>query len=389
MSVADNIRLLALFNFFSEFRLYAPIAILYFSEVSGSYALGMSIYSVSRLAQAIFEVPTGMFSDLIGRKKTLVLGAMAALCSLMFYAIGGSYLVLIIGGIFEGLTWALYSGNNNALLYDTLAETGQLDRYQEYLGKVSSAFQLALGIASIVGSLIAAFSFQLVMWVSVIPMVLAFLVTLRMVEPKVHAYESTSPYAHLFTAIRQFIRNPRLRVLSIATILKFAFGESSWLFRSTFIEKLWPIWAIGIAQMIGNLCASASYYFAGRLIRRFSEFRLLVYGMSIVEATNLFGLLVPTIFSPALMAANSIFYGVNQVAVNGLQQREFTNEQRATMGSLISLAESLVFAIFSFSLGALADRIGVIDALVVVTLLNMIPMLLYWWLLRPRRLVQT
>lgn len=388
MSAARNIRLLGWFNFWADFRPYAPIAILYFSEVSGSYALGMSVFSATMLAQSLFEVPTGVLSDRVGRKQTVVYGAVAGVFALTFYAIGGTYLALITGAIFEGLGRAFYSGNNEALLHDTLAESGQREAYQEFLGKTSSMFQLALGISSIIGSLIAAISFQVVLWLSVVPMVLALLVSLRLVEPKVHTGHVGNIYAHLTTAFRNIVRNPRLRLLSAASVLSYAIGEASWLFRSAFIETLWPVWAIGVAQTIGNLTAALGFYFAGRIIRRFGEFRLLIGGMSLSELVNLIGLLVPTVLSPALMASNSIFYGVNSVAINGLIQREFTDEQRATMGSLNSFAGSLVFAVFSFLLGALADRIGVIPALVTAALLSLIPMMLYWKVLGGRATVR-
>lgn len=388
MSAARNIRLLGWFNFWADFRPYAPIAILYFSEVSGSYALGMSVFSATMLAQSLFEVPTGVLSDRVGRKQTVVYGAVAGVFALTFYAIGGTYLALITGAIFEGLGRAFYSGNNEALLHDTLAESGQREAYQEFLGKTSSMFQLALGISSIIGSLIAAISFQVVLWLSVVPMVLALLVSLRLVEPKVHTGHVGNIYAHLTTAFRNIVRNPRLRLLSAASVLSYAIGEASWLFRSAFIETLWPVWAIGVAQTIGNLTAALGFYFAGRIIRRFGEFRLLIGGMSLSELVNLIGLLVPTVLSPALMASNSIFYGVNSVAINGLIQREFTDEQRATMGSLNSFAGSLVFAVFSFLLGTLADRIGVIPALVTAALLSLIPMMLYWKALGGRATVR-
>lgn len=383
MPVSRNITLLGWFNFWAEFRPYAPIAILYYAQVSGSYALGMSIFSAAMLAQSLFEVPTGILSDMVGRKKTVVYGAVAGVFALTFYAIGGTYLALLIGAIFEGLGRAFYSGNNDALLYDTLAEMEDHAAFQHHLGRTSSMYQFALAIAAVLGSLIAAISFQVVYWLSVIPMVLALLVSLRLIEPRAHTTATSNIYAHLATAFRQFRRNARLRTLSIAGVLNFAIGESSWLFRSTFVASLWPVWAIGIAQLIGNVTAALSFYFAGRLIRRFGEFRLLVGGMSFSEAVNLFGLLVPTIASPALMALNSVFYGVNTVARQSLIQQEFTDEQRATMGSLNSFAGSLLFAVFSFLLGALADRIGVTPALVVAALLGTVPMMLYWRVLRP------
>jgi MFS family permease len=388
MLVARNIRWLSWFNFWADFRPYGPIAILYYSRVTGSYALGMSIFSAAMLAQSVFEMPTGVLSDMVGRKKTVVYGAVAGVFALTFYAIGGTYLALLVGAIFEGLGRAFYSGNNDALLYDTLAEMNQRETFREYLGKTSSMYQFALAISAVIGSLIAAFSFSVAYWVSVIPMVLALIFSLRLVEPHVHMRENTNLYAHLKTALRNFGKNARLRTLSIAGIISYAVGESSWLIRSAFITTLWPVWAIGIAQMIGNATAAISFYYAGRVIKRFGEFRLLLSGTLISEAINLFCLLVPTVLSPALMASNSIFFGVNTVAKSSLIQHEFSDEQRATMGSLTSFGGSIAFSIFSFLLGGLADRIGVIPALIVASLLSIIPMTLYFKVLRPTSTIE-
>ena len=63
MDSLSNIRRLAWFNFFLDFRLYGPIAIIYFGRVSGSYALGASVLSVVMLSSALLEVPTGVWSD--------------------------------------------------------------------------------------------------------------------------------------------------------------------------------------------------------------------------------------------------------------------------------------------------------------------------------------
>ena len=79
-----NIKLLALFNFFTDFHLFSAILIIYFAQVTGSYALGMSLFSVAMVSSALFEVPTGVFSDYIGRKKTMILGAMCAVLSITF-----------------------------------------------------------------------------------------------------------------------------------------------------------------------------------------------------------------------------------------------------------------------------------------------------------------
>src|SRR4051812_41556467 len=76
-----NIRLLALFNFLSDFRLYAPVMIIYFAEVSGSYVAAASVVSLTMLASAAFELPTGFLSDRFGRARVAAWGAAASALS--------------------------------------------------------------------------------------------------------------------------------------------------------------------------------------------------------------------------------------------------------------------------------------------------------------------
>src|SRR3990167_426786 len=110
-----NVRFLSIFNFLIGFTFFAPLAIIYFAKVSGSYTLGTSIFGVIMLSAAVFEVPTGVVSDKVGRKYTIILGSWARVAAFIFYAIGQSYLFLVIGAILEGLSRSFYSGNNDAL----------------------------------------------------------------------------------------------------------------------------------------------------------------------------------------------------------------------------------------------------------------------------------
>lgn len=154
-----NVHLLSIFNFLIGFSLFAPLAIIYFSKVSGSFTLGASIFGITMLASAIFEVPTGIWSDKVGRKQTIILGSWARVIAFVLYAVGLSYWWLVAGAIFEGLSRSFYSGNNDAFLYDTLADSGKEKDFHEYQGKVSSTEQLAMGIAALLGGIIANFSF--------------------------------------------------------------------------------------------------------------------------------------------------------------------------------------------------------------------------------------
>ncbi len=114
-----NLRILRQFNFLFGFSLFSPLAVIYYAQVSGSYTLGTSIFGLITLSTAVFEVPTGVLSDRIGRKQIIIFGSITRVIAYMAYALGFSYLWLVIGALFEGLAHALFSGNNDAFLYDT------------------------------------------------------------------------------------------------------------------------------------------------------------------------------------------------------------------------------------------------------------------------------
>lgn len=370
MAQHRNIRLLMIFNFLTDLRFYTPVAILYFAQVTGSFASGMAVFSVIMLSSALWEVPTGLLSDRVGRRRTVIMGALASTAAVVFYAVGGTFAMLAVGGVLEGLSRALYSGNNDALLYDTLAETSREAHFGEYAGKTRSMFQVAAAIAAIVGSILAAFSYPLVMWLSVVPQALNIVVSVFFYEPTRTTPHAQHAFAHLRESLRLVLANPRLRLLTLAGSLSGSVGEASFQFRSAFIETLWPVWAIGIARMCSALAAAVGFYFAGGFIRRFGEYRLLVWGITLSEVINFISLLFPTVLSPLLMSTNSIFFGINSTASDAMMQHEFTSAQRATMGSITSFSTSLLFAVAAPLLGAMADAWGTRAALLVATLFS-------------------
>lgn len=378
MIVHKNIKLLTWFNFFTDFKLYAPIAVIYFSQVTGSFALGMSIFSIAMVSSALFEIPTGVFSDRIGRRKTVIYGALAAVLYSIFYAIGQSFWILAVGAVLEGLSRSFYSGNNDALLHDTLAQTNEEHQYEEFLGRVSAMFQAALAVSAILGGILATWSFPLIMWLSVVPQLLCFFLAFKLIEPKLHSSQSGNIYQHLKDAYRNFLTNKKLRLLSVASVSGYAFGESAYQFQAAFYNTIWPVWAIGIAKTLSNLGAAASFHFSGRLIKRYNALKILIVDNIYSRIINTFATAFPTVLSPLLMSSTSVFFGVTSVAKNSLLQKEFTNEQRATMGSLNSFAGSIVFGIIAITLGALADRISPSHAFVVLQIFQLGNLYLYW-----------
>ena len=366
-----NIYLIAAHNFLIDFRLFAPIAVLYFAKVSGSYALAMSVFSAMFLSAALFEIPTGVLSDRLGRKWTLVIGTVAILLGMVLYALAHSYIFLLAGAVLEGFSRALYSGNNNALLHDTLEQMGEKDAYHRFLGKVSSLFQIAAAIAAIIGGLLASISFELVMWLSVIPQVINVVTCLFVIEPKKISVNEGNIFKDLPLAIKHLNRNKKVRRLSFARMVFDGLGDSAFEFQVTFYSLLWPTWALGIARAIANTSGAISFWISGALIDRFKAFPLLIGEAITIPVIKSLAVIFPTPASPAVMASGSILYGSASIAGESLLQKEYTDTQRATLGSLISFGGSIINAITSLGIGLIADKWGIVTAFISAQLLLM------------------
>lgn len=373
-----NIRLLYLINFFSAFRFYTPIFVIYFAQVTGSYTLAMTIVAADSLFTGLFEIPTGVFSDLIGRKSTTILSHVASILCMAFWAFGGSFEYLLIGAFFGGLSGALSSGNDEALMYDSLKEVDKQNDYHNYYSKWGSYTLIAFGISALLGGFMAGISFQLVFWISVLFSFFALIFSLFLHQPPESKKVEINPYKHLGESIQTFIHNPRLRMLSLSNAISNSITESTYQFSPVFVNMFWPIWAVGVMKSSTNFLNAFSYFISGKVISKFKAFNALVGQFVVSRVVLIIAYTFPTVLSPALMASTSLIYGIGQVSQKTLMQREFTDHQRATMGSLNSLLTSIFFTTISISIGFLADILGARNILLIGEIL-LIPVLFIYW----------
>ena len=106
-----------------------------------------------------------------------------------------------------------------------------------------------------------------------------------------------------------------------------------------------------------------------------------IYGKII----NIGSVAVATVVSPVILSSTSLFYGVSEVAKSKLMQKEFTDEQRATLGSINSFMGNLAFGVFAVILGIFADRFGPTKALLFAYVLSLPTLLIYWTLFKDNK----
>lgn len=84
---------------------------------------------VFHVVSMLFEVPSGMLADLMGRRRTLIAAGLVSAAAGVAMAASCGLVGVCAAMALEALSFNLASGTLEALTYDTLAEAGQKSRY--------------------------------------------------------------------------------------------------------------------------------------------------------------------------------------------------------------------------------------------------------------------
>jgi len=357
-----NIRLLYIHNFLTDFRFQEAFIVIFFAKITGSYTLAMTVLALTTIVKAVTDIPTGIFSDKIGRKYTLAFGSLFSTLSITCYALSQGTALLLIGAVFSGLGQSLFSGNNNALLYESLKSCGQEKEYHHYQGRLSSMFQLALGLSALAATVFTHDGLRFLFVLGIVPQFLAAVVSLFFTEPKLHNASQQKSLSHLKQAFLQIYHNPRLRLLTIGQSISWGFGEALHNFNTAFINALWPTWAVAFYRALSHALGFCGFWFAGPILDRIKGAYVLALASTYGLVSGVTATVMANVISPILFLSGSAFFGPYMVACDQIMQKEFTDEQRATLGSVVSFTGSLVFAFAALCLGLVSDNFGLIPA---------------------------
>ncbi len=379
-----NVKLFTYFYIFHNFRLYSVLAVIYFYQITHSYALSLSLFSIAQISQGLFEIPLGYYSDKFGRSNCLRLGAVSSLLSILFYAFSQNYLWLFIGSIFDGISFAAFSGNNDALLYETLQSENKKNDYHHEYGKMNSWLELAGFTGVFFGSFLVTNSLSLLFYISIIPRIIATVLSFGFTDPKINKNKSKSVKHHFYNSWLMYRNNLKIRLLSIADIIG-SMGGVLWNFQSAFYNIFLPIWATNIVMSINFFTSFVSFRLSGKLLAKYEAMKVLFYSEVYCRVLVIIAYIFPTIISPFLVATASVSYGPSVVAKSTILQNEFNNEQRATMTSINSFMGNILYSISAIILGICADRFGVAKSLLVVQLLMLSILIIYYILYKQNK----
>ncbi len=158
----------------------------------GGIGVMVAAYSAFML---LLETPSGIIADRWSRKGVLIIASVALALSSWILGVSNDPVIYIAGILVWTVFYALYSGTDSSIIYDTLLEeTGSSKNYEHFYGYNKVAGCAGLVVGSLFGGVIAqGYGYRAAYFVT-IPVALASIICLLVLnEPKIHKSEEKAP----------------------------------------------------------------------------------------------------------------------------------------------------------------------------------------------------
>nr|MBQ8251773.1 MFS transporter [Lachnospiraceae bacterium] len=310
--------------------------------------------TVFHITSLMFEIPSGVFADVFGRKKMLVVSTIMAMISDVVMILSANLFMVCVSIAFRALSYNFASGSGDALAYDSLKLAGMEEKFEKYESNQLVIYRLCSGISTLCAGFALAIGYKTAYGTGVVTGVIQVLIlmSLREVYAEEHAKskgdkigrklkecfrESFAYLKELRKAIGLMFCNSLVGAVDILLLF---------FLQAKLPEKGMSQWWLGLALLfmeMGGIVGS-------RLILRLPEIRYRwIFGIS--SLLVFFGVLAEHSPMCWVMALGGFIAAIGddalQVRTNALLQDMFPSKQRATLTSVESFCFSVIMIVLS------------------------------------------
>lgn len=353
-----NIKLDYIYKFISSIDITSAIWVLYLSFKGFSLVQIGLLESIFHGTSLLCEIPTGAMADLLGRKKTIVIGrAMAAISAIMML-MANSFWMIGLAFIISALSYNLNSGSEEALVYDTLKI---LDKEEEYLrinGSLNFIIEVAQGLAVLIGGILSDYSFTISYSIAIIVSLSALSIAMMFVEPEIKN-ETCKDYniiKHFKACFHVMKENKRLIFMMLVFELIFTMGTTTHFYSQKYFSLMgYSRTKIAIIFVIASVCSAFAAKVAYKLEKKLG--RKIIVLITMINGVMLFIIAVGNeLLSIAgfvsFSALIAMLYPISSDYIN----KYIPSAQRATLISVQSMCFSIIMLVFFPIVGYIGDK---------------------------------
>jgi len=374
-----NIPLLYAINVLDGLKFTMPVWILFLQQslTNGQISILAGILFFSSL---IFELPTGAFADLLGKKSTIITGFLVSMVATILFTVFTSFQTLIIVFILMGLGEALVSGAFEALVYDSLKQDGREKEFRGINAKLMYIMQIGFVGAAVLGGAIGSFDLRFPFWIYAGLQVIVALITFFVREPAIDSEKFTlkNYLNQTVLGFKQLTKSEFIKWLSLLYVLV---GGISWVFQRLIVYM--SLIDLGYSGMsigfITGLFRLLNIIILIKLLRMLHKkvgyFDLLLLPLLMV-IFYMPGMWLTKFVALPFIAGGMLIATARFILLSPYVNDEVESKYRATAISALSMLVSLVYIISTFLIGTVFEKLSpmaIFTVLGVFSLFVMVP----------------
>lgn len=342
---------------------WLPIFFLYFSQHL-SLAQVLQLEAIYYVAVVLLEVPSGYFSDVVGRRPTLLISAASMIVAYLLFIIGSGFGAFAAAEICMAVGFAFKSGTDTSFHFDSLAASEQADQYGPREAVAGRNGLIATALAIFLGGLVGLIDLRLAYALSLVGAIGALWIVLQFEEPPTdRGHKEQNPLAQLWACVG-YAGRPQLSWLLAFVILMTILNHVPYEFYQPYLDLLGsdgntifsgrtPLIAgivLGLSTLIGAWAAGSSIWIRERI--GLGPTMLLATAIQTTVITMMGSVL--SAFVVPLIMLRTLPMALSAAPMNAAIAPQVPQAQRATYFSMQSLAGRLAFSLTLFLLSLAA-----------------------------------
>ena len=375
-----------MYGFLKNLRFFDAFFLLYLKQKGLTYTEIGSLYALREIVTNLSEVPTGIFADTFGRKKSLMFSFLGYITSFVLFYAGHSYSLFLFAFILYGIADALRSGTHKGMIMKYLKLHNESKHKIIYYGHTRACSQRGSALSALIAGLIVYYTgnYNQIFLLSVMPYLLNLILIwtypdeLDFADPK-QRHTIKQNLAALWYALK----NPKVIGIVHSSAVFTAFQKAS----KDYIQPVMKNLALALPVLIGIattkkagvligimyallylLTATASKY-AGVLTGRFKNlsYKSLIIGFGLGITGGYFYEIHAWTWALLALSGIYVMQSLRKPILTGYLADEVPNEILTSVLSAESLYRTLLTALIALILGVLADTYGLATAFIGVS----------------------
>lgn len=351
-------------SFLKNQTYFTPILILFFQFHHLNFQEVFWVFSIGSITSFLIEIPTGIFADIYGKRKSIIISRFLVFVSYISFGFSSSFWMFVLSQVLFELGNSFRTGTETAYVFDYLSQNKGNASYTEVKGKQKFWARVGEAMATAIGGFIASiFGYEMVFFAASIPAFFNALITAswKPIDESKDTLTLKKGFTHAKDSVytlfkKKGLLNVTLNIMIFSTTI----AAVQTLIQPYMNDAFIPIAYFGIIYSVALGITAFAVRYSHILEKRFGSLKTTnVMTLLAVIPFTVIGLGHVSLVGVLLLFSIIFIENIRSPIVNNEFHKNVDSKKRATMGSILELSKSLGKIILLPIAGYVADAFSI------------------------------